>query len=252
VTRHSEPFRRWGADAGERIRLVASIAAAIYVMAWVVGLVLAPTGPGPTDAASKVHAYYVDHGRVVVAQSLLIHGLAGVCLLLLAWTLPLGLNPAGRASRDGGHPSPVRQTWWVRLNGCSAAVVSLVQVGLAVTAVLRADADNAATSHEWLWGINHLDTLKLVLVAAFVAGVTGMLRTAEEASLAARWLSRVGLGLSPLLLFGGSAFVFPSAVFAPLLDAALTLSLLILLVWAGLLAYVCRPRREADLNLHGA
>lgn len=259
MTGHSHTITARRSDAGDAARSAApaaTAAAAVYVVAWIVGLVLAPSGPGPTDPASSVHAYYADHGPVVVAQSLLIHGLAGVCLLVLAWIVPLALVSGEQRNRVSGDRTSGASgdPWsrWVRVTGFSAAAVSLVQVGLATRAVLGADVDTAATSHAWLWGINHLDTLKLVLLAAFVARVTGLLRTVEEGSTPGRWLVWVGNVLIPLLVLGGLTFMFPSAAVAPLLNAALTLSLLLLLVWAGLIAFTCRPRRGACQHLHGA
>ena len=73
------------------------VTAVVYTAAWVLGLVVAPAStPDHADTAA-VGAYYSEHGPAVLLQSLLVHGIAGVCLALLAFQV--GGVLAGRRSR---------------------------------------------------------------------------------------------------------------------------------------------------------
>lgn len=191
-------------------------AAVSYIVAWLVGLFVAPSVPGSTAPDTEVRAYYVDHAAAVMVQSLLIHGIAGLCLLVLAWSVP----SAGRART------------WARITGGAAAAVSLLQVAFAVAAVTGAESHPASTSQHWLSAINYADTVKLVLLAGFVAAVS--------AGLASPWLRRLAYLLVPLLGLGGAAFVFDDTAVTPALNACLVVSLPMLLVWTAALARVVR------------
>lgn len=61
---------RWGAWAG-----------IVYVLAWLIGLLLAPSAPDPFGSASTINAYFSAHRSAAMIQSVFVHGLAGVALL---------------------------------------------------------------------------------------------------------------------------------------------------------------------------
>src|SRR3954447_341596 len=111
-----------------------SIAGAAYVGAWITGLVLAPATPAATAPATEVHAYYAQNGASILFQSSLIHGIAGIALAVMALTLPAATGTTGRLAT------------LVRGFGVAAAIVSFLQVALAVVAVSTAPSVPASTS----------------------------------------------------------------------------------------------------------
>src|SRR3954451_24711156 len=58
------------------------VAGAVYVLAWLAGVVGGPAPPAPpgTADASSVHAFFTVHADAFVLQTLLVHGLAGLAL----------------------------------------------------------------------------------------------------------------------------------------------------------------------------
>jgi hypothetical protein len=197
------------ARSGRPVRSVISVTAAVYVLCWLVGLFVAPSSPSPTAAAGPVAAYYAAQPVAVLGQSLLVHGIAGVCLVVLALTLP--------------------RRRWVVVSGGLAGVVSLTQVAFACLAVHAAAVGQDENCLRWFHVVNDADTLKLVLLAGFVAAATF--------AGSSRWLRTLGVVLVPLLVLGGLAFLVDSGVLA----ALLTVSLPMLLLWAASLAVLQRP-----------
>jgi hypothetical protein len=188
----------------------AAIAAGVYVGAWLVGLVIAPSAPSNNAPAARVHAYYLAHGAASMVQSLLVHGLAGIALVILAAT----------TYRVFGKTA-------ARTAGMAAAALSFVQVGLAVAATRNVAGTAATTSSHLFHAINYADTAKLILLAGFVTLVTAAVVGAGAGGRRYRLLGRV---TAPVLVLGGLAFVINNAVLSGLLD----LSLLALLAWAGI------------------
>ena len=218
----STRLARPGFETTRNGRLV-SVAGATYVAAWVVGLLTAPATPAATAPDDVVHGYYLQHGPAILFQSALIHGVAGVALIVLALAVP----PATSAS-----PGLRRAVVGF---GVAAALVSLLQVGFAVAGVLGAEADAAATSAALFHAINVADTVKLVLLAGFTGAVT---IAASRAAMAPGWLRAVTAVLVVLLPVGGAAFLVDNRA----LTAALYASLPLLLVWVGSTAFVVGRR----------
>jgi hypothetical protein len=54
------------------------LAGAVYVLAWAVGLLVAPSAPSQTDPDIKVQAFFRHHHTATLIQALLVHGVAGV------------------------------------------------------------------------------------------------------------------------------------------------------------------------------
>lgn len=111
ATTHTRPVAssavvRWGAWAG-----------ITYVLAWLIGLFLAPSAPDPFGSAGMINAYFSAHRSAAMIQSVFIHGLAGVALLGLTAAL-------WAASRNGALAR------WVAWLG-AVTVVFLVTGGLA-------------------------------------------------------------------------------------------------------------------------
>jgi hypothetical protein len=189
-----------------------SVAAAAYVAGWIAGVAIAPSGPGSDPVA--VHGYYVGHAPQIVVQALLVHGLAGVALAVLALVLPRALGGAGRL--EG----------LLRGSGIAAATVSLVQTALTLVAVARAGSDVPGTTAALVHAVDVADTVKLLLLAVFVPVVTV---AARRAGMLPRWMSGVAIALVVLLPLGGASFLVANG----LLGMLLVVSLPVLLVWAG-------------------
>jgi hypothetical protein len=200
------------------------IAGTVYVLAWVLGLVLGPTAPSPTAPATDIQAFYVEQAGGVVLQSLLVHGVAGIALVLLA----LGFARA--------LPTWPPEARWIRITGLAAAAVSFVQVGLALIAVAVAGSAAASTSKALFSAVNYADTVKLILLASFAITVTW---AGTRAGALPAWVRGLGYVLVPLLILGGLAFVIDS----PVLYAILVISLFALLAWAATASWLIGRRR---------
>src|SRR4051794_893666 len=198
-----------------------SVAGAAYVTGWVAGIAIAPSGPGADPDA--VHAYYVSNGAQVAVQALLVHGLAGAALAVLALVLPRALGSVGRLA------------WVLRASGFAAAAVSLVQTALTLLAVARAGSDSPHTTAALVHAVDVADTVKLVLLAVFVPVVTV---AARRAGTLPPWMTGVAVALVVLLPLGGASFLVANG----LLGLLLVVSLPLLLVWAGTVALLVGRR----------
>jgi hypothetical protein len=58
-----------------------------FVLAWVVGLILAPNGPKPDDSAVKIAHYFATNEHKAMVAHFLIDGLAGVAIIAIAVSL---------------------------------------------------------------------------------------------------------------------------------------------------------------------
>ena len=193
------------------------IAALIYVGAWIVGLLVAPSAPSEGAADQKVQAFFVAHHGSTLVQALLVHGIAGLAFFVFVISLAK-LMPAPGSG-------PMRTVFLVA--GVAAVIVSLVQVGLEIGLNRHVASDGGASTTASLFhAVNLADTIKLALlgIAIFAAA-----RVASETGLFARWLVLLGYALLPILIIGGLAFVIHSGA----LNAVLDLSLVLLLVWVG-------------------
>jgi hypothetical protein len=159
-----------------------------------------------------------------VLQSLLVHGVAGIALVLLA----LGFARA--------LPTWPLEAGWIRITGLAAAAVSFFQVAVALIAVAVADSTAASTSRVLLSAVNYADTAKLILLASFAITVTW---AATRAGALPTWVRGLGYLLVPLLILGALAFVIDSSVFY----AILVVSLFALLAWVASASWIIgRPR----------
>lgn len=188
------------------------MAAAVYVLAWLVGLFAAPARP--TAGADAVKGYLVDHSGAAVAQSLLVHGVAGVALAAFAWSL----------SRSVDHSSVA-----VVVLGSVAAVLSLLQAVILLSVATGVSSLPASAVDQRVGWIDTVDTLKLAVLAAFVVVASVALVTAGSAG---EWLRLLAVALAVLLVAGGTSFMVSSSV----LTGALYLSLPLLLIWVGVVA----------------
>jgi hypothetical protein len=195
----------------------------VFVTAWVVGLVVGPSAPAATAAATEVHAYYAEGASRILVQAFLVHGVAGIALGVLA----VGIPVATRATHT------LRSA--VTAFGLAAAAASVVQFSLAIAATSNVGATAAATSRAVFQAINVTDTVKLLLLAAFVGAATA---AARDSTAAPRWLTVLALALVVLLPLGGAAFLASSTVLTPALYGSLPL----LLIWVGATSAVVSRR----------
>jgi hypothetical protein len=212
------------APTASRRRL--TIAALIYVGAWLVGLTIASTPSGAASGAA-LQDHITGAPAATLVQSLLVHGIAGAALLAVAVTL-------GKLMRRHLHS---RLPGFMVVTGSVAAVLSWVQVALRFIQVVTVDESTQAATHGLSMAIDRVDSGKLVAIATLVAAAT---IAGRRAALVSGWLAAVGWLLSPLLLAGASSFLIDQ----PGLTAALYASLPLLLLWVAATG-VTVPRRSA-------
>ena len=188
------------------------VTAARDVLAWLVGLFVAPARP-TDEPAGAVKEYFTQHDGAALTQSLLVHGVAGVALAAFAWSL------SRLADRSSGA---------VLSLGVAAAALSLIQVAILVSVATRTGSVSAATIDQRVGWIDTVDTAKLVALAAFA--LVGSM-AAVASGLARGWLVPFAVVLAVLLVGGGISLLASSS----LLTGALYLSLPLLLIWVGVL-----------------
>ena len=184
-----------------------------YAAVWIVGLFVAPAAPDAFGSAAKINKYFMEHRSAALFQSVLIHGLAGVALVVFATTLwgYLGDESALAAPRRVMLGSAVL-----------AAAVSFLQVIFMISIYRHVGQHGSANGTRTLFNaINKADTAKLILLAVFI----GAACYAGSRGAIPRWLVWVGVAAVLLLVVGALAFIVDSGV----LSAALDVSLLLLL-----------------------
>ena len=67
-----------------------------FVSAWIIGLVLAASGPKPSDSATKIAGYFAAHEHKAMIAHLLIDGVAGAAIGAIAYSLRHYLAGGGR------------------------------------------------------------------------------------------------------------------------------------------------------------
>jgi len=202
--------------AGVSSRRGLGAAALVYVAAWLIGLATAPSAPSSDAADATIQAFYADNGSAALLQATLVHAIAGVALAVFVVALARYLD--------------ARNTL-VMAAGLGAAAVSLVQYAMEIGLNRAADAGKVSTSATLFHAVNIADTVKLVLLALFIAAVT---RLAAGRQAFPRWVRALGSATAPILVIGGAAFVITSDS----LSAVLALSLLLLLLWVAAVAVV--------------
>lgn len=183
------------------------LASATYVGVWLVGL--AGFGPGPASDASaaEVSQYVAEHRSGTAAQSLLIHGVAAVALLVVL----VALRRAGASNRVA-HAA-----------GITGAGISLVQL---VLDLWRSVLSSGTTTSTLVGTIDRVDGIKMLAFAVMIAAAVPSMRAAGLI----RW--RMGL----VGRFAAAALVISGLAYAMSLDgkvATAAVSLVLLLGWVG-------------------
>jgi hypothetical protein len=65
-----------------------------YILAWVIGLVIASGGPKPDDPGTKVASYFARHEHTAMVGHLFVDGIAGLALIALAIVILRFLRPS--------------------------------------------------------------------------------------------------------------------------------------------------------------
>lgn len=199
-----------------------------YAAAWLIGLFLAPSAPDAFGSAGTVSAYYTGHRSATMIQSVFVHGLAGIALLVFTAAL-WGYLAAGRQA-------VLRRL--VLLSGVLAAAISFVQVAFMIGIYVQAGRHGSAESIKALFdAINKADTVKLIMLAVFVGAASDVSRRLGRLP---RWVAWEGAVTVVFLVAGGLAFLVSSSA----LNLALDISLPLLLLWAAA-ASISMLRRTA-------
>lgn len=213
-----QPWARWFAWAG-----------IVYTAVWLIGLVIAPAAPDAFGSASTINGYFVAHRSAAMIQSVFVHGLAGVALVAFAVALWSYLP------HDANLALPRRL---MMVSGLLAAAVSFLQVALMIGIYVNVGRHGSADGTRTLFSaINKADTIKLILLAVFVGAVS---YAASQVPALPRWVVWTGAATAIFLVVGGLAFVINSGV----LNAALDISLLLLLLWAAATSVSMMGRRS--------
>jgi hypothetical protein len=201
-------------------RTAVAVAAAVYVVAWIVGLGISFSYPS-ADASAKDWANYLNSNQgLVVFQEYLIHGLAAIALIVFAAGVRTFLRGTGtRFLSDVAFAGAI-----------AAASVSLVQATVGQIFATKAGPTGDSALVSTIMGLdNQADTYKLLgLILFVVAASLAFLATGRTPS----WVAWGGVVVGILLLLGSWSFPIN---FAPL-GLALDLSLLGLLAWVAVSA----------------
>jgi hypothetical protein len=185
----------------------------IYTLAWVAGLVVAPSSTNVNATGAQVVAANAGHEAALVAQFVLTEGIASLALAVVAIAL-------ARAGVRAGAPART-----IAVTGIAAAGIALVQcvlgVVLALAVIPGQHAGAAATVNDT---ITRLDGAKMLMLAAMaVAGAV----TAARTGVLPRWLRGVGVALAVAITVSGVGY----ALLNNPLAAAAWVSLPLLLVF---------------------
>jgi hypothetical protein len=197
----------------QRIDAVTKRNAAIdYLAAWVIGLAVWPTNLGLNAPASAVASSHHEHAAQAVASYALTEGVAGLLLAVVV----AGLT-SQRAVRSG----------------TAAAAISVLQCFVGIGTVVAAGDHEVGLSGTLFGLVNHLDGLKMLLLAFAAASELGSGRPRT------RWFGALSLAAASALLVSGVAYL---ALLEPLAWTAF-ISGPLLLGWV--MAVGVRSRRAA-------
>ena len=194
-------------------------AAAVFIAAWIVGLVVAIGGPGINDSATHIASYYVDHRRASMLGTYLIDGVAGAALIVFS----SGLSGTLRRIETGEQTlSRIAVA-----AGTAAGAVSFVQAAFGIVLANHVAAAGEPIATRALFELlNTADTFKMLGLALLV-GATTVLAFAVRAFPA--WVGWIGAATVLALVVGGVGFVTNSSGLYAVLFGGLPL----LLIWVA-------------------
>ena len=205
AARHASAWARWAGIA--------------YIAAWLVGLTAFGTGPGSDASESEVARFFSEHRTATAVQSLLVHGIAAIALLVVV----VALRRTARSTRAA------------HLAGLVAVGVSLAQFAFGQWRSLRASGSTISTLVDV---INRADGVKMLALATLIAGVVGRARSTGIIGTPLMTVSRLAI---PALLISGFAYLTANEVLQPAAVPALVL----LLIWVGGMGFALSRDRTA-------
>jgi hypothetical protein len=209
----------------DRWAAVAAAAGGTFVLALLVGVVLAPSSPPPLSSRLRVHEYFVFHHDSALNQSLLVHGVAGIALINFVLSLRRLLEVGGARRVFVGA-------------GLAAAAASFVQLDVVFRIENHIERGVGVRQTDVLFdALNRACALKFALLAVAICAVSVLAMRSGGWS---RWLPRSGYVAAPVLVLAAVALV----VRGPALSTSLTLSLPALVAWFAA-ASVAVSRRAA-------
>jgi Domain of unknown function (DUF4386) len=210
------------------MKKLAIAAGTTYILAWIIGLVIAAGGPKPDDPAAKVAAYFAGHEHRAMLGHLFVDGIAGIALIGIAMLILRFLRPSDERMAKAGFYSAL-----------AAAALSLGQFVVGVTFTYdAAHSGSAKTVRDLFVTLNNLDTVKILFLAAMIASVSVAIR---RTAVLPTWFATYGLVAAPLLAISGFAFPFNNGALLALLEV----TLLLLLIWVGTFAALVARRSAA-------
>jgi hypothetical protein len=186
------------AEPGERWPAVAAVAAGALLLAVATGALVAPSAPAPFSHRLRVHEYFVANHDAALNQSLLVHGVAGVALLVLVIALWRAFAPG------------LARTLFL-CSGVAAAAASFAQLDIVFRIESHIESGVGVRQTDALFdALNRACALKLGLLAVALAAA---LLLVTHSARAPRWVPWAGYALVAVLAVSAVALVtsVPSA-----------------------------------------
>lgn len=191
--------------SGSPRRTSARLAGYGFAAAWVVGLAVNPSGPAVDAPDAEVAAHYATNAGQALSAELFTHGVAAVCLALVAAAV---VRYAKRAEKPYA-------LYLTAVYG--AAALSAIQIVAGTSAVVASEPSTVAGAFDVL---NRLDGTKLLLFAVAAAASTRIFD---------RWISWTSVALAGTMVIAGVGFLLAS----PALALAAGPALVLLIVWVA-------------------
>ncbi|MFG2715335.1 hypothetical protein ACGFX2_32965 [Streptomyces goshikiensis] len=205
--------------------VTASAAGYTHAAAWILGLA---AGWGATPEVGDTHAgittAYADRPVQSLAQALLVHGVAAVCLVVVGSGL---LDWARRTRNDAA-----RLAGWA---GRAAGALASLQLVLELIAVPGADPASPGRSGALFEMVQRVDGVKMLALAALAVAACGACR---HGTLLRRWEVVAGWVLAATITASGIGYLLLSTALTP----TALISLPLLLIWIAALGAALRHR----------
>jgi hypothetical protein len=185
-------------DSRDRWSMVAPVAGAVFLLSLVVGALAAPSAPAPLSPRLRVHEYFVANHDAALNQSLLVHGAAGVALLVLVISLWRAFAPG------------LARTVFL-CAGVAAGLASFAQLNIVFRIEHHIESGVGVRQTDALFdALNRACALKLGLLAVALAAALSLVTRSARAP---RWVPWAGYTLVAALAVSAVALVtsVPSA-----------------------------------------
>lgn len=212
-----------------------AISGLLFVVAWIVGVVVA-SPPAATAPIAELIKYYTANQSMVMLQAYIANGLTGFLLIIFAGALYSVLR---RAEGE----SPVLSTILLGAGIVAAALSCMEALFTQVLAAHSIATGNAPVIQALLYANIEIDTFKLPILALMI--LMASLLSSRSAGIVPRWLAWVGGIEAVLLVIASGSTLSASGIFT----VALFASFVGLLFWAAAVSVIVllppRTRRVA-------